>query len=92
MLIDKSKVIIRPEKASEYEEVNELIFEAFTEQYGLEIGRFMKEHFIKERKKETFIPELSLVAELEGGILVGEVALHETDIITDNDRITQLVL
>ena len=31
MLIDKSKVIIRPEKASEYEEVNELIFEAFTE-------------------------------------------------------------
>ena len=92
MLIDKSKVIIRPEKTSEYDEVNELIFEAFTEQHGLEIGRFMKEHFIEERKRETFIPELSLVAELESGILVGEVALHETDIITDNERITQLVL
>lgn len=66
MVIDKSKVIIRPEKSSEFEEVNELIFETFTEQHGLEIGRFMKEHFIEERKRETFIPELSLVAELEG--------------------------
>ena len=92
MVIDKSKVIIRPEKSSEFEEVNELIFETFTEQHGLEIGRFMKEHFIEERKRETFIPELSLVAELEGGILVGEVALHKTDIVTDSERITQLVL
>ena len=92
MVINKSKVIIRPEKPSEYEEVNKLIFEAFTEQHNVEIGRFMMEHFIEERKKETFIPELSIVAVLENGIIVGEVALHETDIITDNGRITQLVL
>ena len=82
MVINKSKVIIRPEKPSEYEEVNKLIFEAFTEQHNVEIGRFMMEHFIEERKKDTFIPELSIVAVLE----------HETDIITDNGRITQLVL
>ena len=92
MVINKSKVIIRPEKPSEYEEVNKLIFEAFTEQHNVEIGRFMMEHFIEERKKDTFIPELSIVAVLENGIIVGEVALHETDIITDNGRITQLVL
>lgn len=92
MVINKSKVIIRPEKPSEHEEVNKLIFEAFTEQHNIEIGRFMMEHFIEERKKETFIPELSLVAVLENGIIVEEVALHETDIITDNGRITQLVL
>lgn len=92
MVINKSKVIIRPEKPSEHEEVNKLIFEAFTEQHNVEIGRFMMEHFIEERKKDTFIPELSIVAVLENGIIVGEVALHETDIITDNGRITQLVL
>ena len=61
MVINKPKVIIRPEKPSEYEEVNKLIFEAFTEQHNVEIGRFMMEHFIEERKKATFIPELSIV-------------------------------
>ena len=61
MVLNKSKVIIRPEKPSEHEEVNKLIFEAFTEQHNIEIGRFMMEHFIEERKKETFIPELSIV-------------------------------
>lgn len=92
MVIDNQKVIIRSEKPSEYETVNKVILDAFTAQHGIEIGRFMMEHFIEERKRETFIPELSLVAVLENGLIVGEVALHETDIITDNGRITQLVL
>ena len=92
MVIDKSKVIIRPETSLEYEEVNELIYAAFTEQHGSEIGKFMKEHFIEERKKETFIPELSLVAVIENGKIVGEVALHETDITTGSGKITQLTL
>lgn len=92
MVIDKLKVIIRPEIPSEYEEVNELICAAFAEQHGIELGIFMKEHFIEERKKETFIPELSLVAVLEDGKIVGEVALHETDITTSSGKITQLVL
>lgn len=91
MKIDKTKVIIRPEKQSEYEIVNELIYTAFTEMHGKEIGAFMKEHFIEERSKDTFIPELSLVAILDDK-LIGEVALHETDIITDNGRVTQLTL
>ncbi len=92
MVIDNQKVIIRSEKPSEYETVNKVILDAFTAQHGIEIGRFMMEHFIEERKREIFIPELSLVAVLENGLIVGEVALHETDIITDNGRITQLVL
>lgn len=92
MVIDKSKIVIRPEKPSEYEEVNKVIFKAFAEQHNIDIGRFMMEHFAEERKKRTFVPELSLVAVLKNGIIVGEVALHETDIITDNGRITQLVL
>lgn len=92
MVIDKSKVIIRSEKPTEYEKVNKLIYEAFAEQYGIETGKFMMEHFIDERKKETFIPELSLVAVLENGSIVGEVAIHETDIITENGNVTQLTL
>jgi len=92
MVIDKSKIIIRPEKPSEYEEVNKLIYDAFSEQHGVEIGKFMMEHFIEERQKETFIPELSLVALLENGTIVGEVAIHETDIATEGGKITQLTL
>ncbi len=83
-MIDKSKVIIRPEKPSEYEKVNDIIYRAFSEQHGTGIGSFMMEQFIDERKKETFIPELSLVAVLENGVIAGEVALYETDIITEN--------
>ena len=58
MVIDKSKIIIRPEKPSEYETVNKIIYKAFTEQHGIEIGKFMMEHFIEERQKMTFVPEL----------------------------------
>lgn len=92
MIIDKSKIIIRPENPSEYEEVNQIIYKAFAEQHGLETGRFMMKHFIEERQKETFIPELSLVAVLENGKIVGEVAIHETDILTKNGKNTQLTL
>lgn len=92
MIIDKSKIIIRPENPSEYEEVNQIIYKAFAEQHGLETGRFMMKHFIEERQKETFIPELSLVAVLENGKIVGEVGIHETDIVTKNGKNTQLTL
>ena len=45
MVIDNKKVTIRTENQSEYEEVNEIIYEAFAEQYGIETGKFMMEHF-----------------------------------------------
>lgn len=92
MKVNKEKITIRPEQPHEYEEVNKLIYTAFAEQHGIETGKFMMEHFIEERKKDTFIPELSLVAVLENGAIAGEVAIHETDIVTENGNITQLVL
>lgn len=92
MKIENPQIIIRTEKPSEYEQVNKVIFEAFAEMHGVEIGKFMMEHFIKERKNPTYIPELSLVAVLANETIVGEVALHETDIITAEGKITQLVL
>ena len=92
MVINKTRVIIRPEKPSEYEDVNKVIYKAFAESYGIETGKFMMEHFIEERDKETFIPELSLVAVLENGTIAGEIAIHEMDIKTESGNITQLTL
>lgn len=90
-MLDKAKIIIRPELPIEYGTVNQLIYRAFSEQHGIETGKFMMDHFIEERQKETFIPQLSFVAIWEN-IIVGEVALHETDIITKDGKVTQLTL
>lgn len=92
MIIDKSEIIIRPENPSEYEKVNQIIYKAFSEQHGTETGRFMMEHFREERQKATFVPELSLIALLNNGTIVGEVALHETYIVTKSGKNKQLVL
>ena len=86
------KIIIRPETPSEYNEVDNVIYEAFSGQHGIETGKFMKRHFADERRKDTYIPELSLVAVLENEKIVGEVAIHETDIITDKGNVTELTL
>lgn len=91
-MLEKSEITIRPETKSEYEQVNKVIYEAFAENYGLETGKFMMEHFIEERQKPTFIPELSLIAILDNGTIAGEVALHETYISMENGKNTQLTL
>ncbi|MCL2198695.1 MAG: N-acetyltransferase [Defluviitaleaceae bacterium] len=86
------KIYIRPELPTEHTEVNDLINRAFTDSYGASEGINMTNRFKEERTKDTFIPELSLVAVLENGKIVGQVTLYETDIITDNGKNTQLVL
>ncbi|MFT3950569.1 MAG: N-acetyltransferase [Oscillospiraceae bacterium] len=85
-------ICIRPETTEEYRKVDELIEQAFAASHGADIGRFMMEHLSAERKKDTFIPELSLVALSENGTIIGQVTLHKTDIITDFGRVTQLTL
>lgn len=92
MVFDKTEIVIRPEHPSEYEKVNKLIYEAFAASHGIETGQFMMNHFMEERKKETFIPGLSLVAVLKNGTIAGEMAIHETDISTENGNVTQLTL
>ncbi len=54
------KIVIRPETPFEYNEVDNVIYEAFSEQHGIETGKFMKRHFVDERRKDTYIPELTL--------------------------------
>ena len=77
MTFNKEKIIIRPEKLSEYEKVDKLIYKAFAEQHSIETGKFMMQHFREERKKDTFIPELSLVAVLENGTIVGSIIIDK---------------
>ena len=48
-------IFIRPEKADEYEVVNELIYKAFSESYGIKTGRDMVKRFNEERGKDTLI-------------------------------------
>lgn len=85
-------ITIRPELPDEHEQVNQLIYTAFTESYGIKTGTFMLDYFKAERIKDTFISEFSLVALLEDGKIVGQITLYETDVITATCRITQLVL
>lgn len=44
------------------------------------------------RKKDGFIPELSLVAEDEDGKLIGQVVLYKTVIVASAEPITELLL
>ena len=81
-------IIIRQENSSDYSEVHELICKAFATENCYDVA----DYFEEVRKKDTFIPELSFVAVSKDEKIVGQIALYETDIITDEDRKTQLVL
>ena len=85
-------IFIRPETKYEREQVNQLIYSAFSASYDEDTATEIVEHFKQERTKDTFVPELSFVALLENGLIVGQVTLHKTDIITDSGRNTQLTL
>ena len=85
-------IFIRPETPEEYEEINEIIYRAFTKSYGADTGTETMKRFIEARKRDTFIPELSFVALLENGKIAGQITLFETDIITKSGKNTQLVL
>lgn len=85
-------IYIRPEMPDEHENVNELVREAFTHSYGENTAAEILKYFTEVRKKDVFIPELSLVALLEDGKMAGQITLYETDIVTDSGKVTQLVL
>ena len=85
-------IFIRPDTPDEYEDVNELVLKAFTNSYDNDTAAEILGHLIEARGRDTFVSELSLVALLENGKMVGQITLFETDIITDTGKITQLVL
>ena len=86
------EIFIRPESANEHETVNRIVHVAFTQDHGINTAEEIVGYLKEARKKDTFTPELSLVAMLKNGKIVGQVTLYETDIITESGRNTQLVL
>jgi predicted N-acetyltransferase YhbS len=81
---------IRQEKIEDYKEVYELVKKSFTT--STHADGTEPDYLNEVRKKESFIPELSLVIENSDGKLIGQVVLSKT-IITSLDReITELLL
>lgn len=83
-------MIIRQEEIADYPEVYELVKASFamtSHSDGTEA-----DYLDNIRKKNTFIPELSLIAENESGKIVGQIVLYKTIIATPNKAITELVL
>ena len=81
---------IRQEHISDYAEVYELVkisFATASHSDGAE-----PDYLVGLRKKDAFIPELSLVAEQENGEIVGQIVLYKANVVTPTEIITELVL
>lgn len=84
---------IRQEQPSDYEEVYELVKKSFTTISRADGTEPDEPDYLNEiRKKNTFIPELSLVAENDAGRIIGQVVLYKTDIVTLDKKVTELLL
>ena len=81
---------IRQEQFSDHAEVYELVkaaFAAASHSDGTEA-----DYLNEIRKKDTFIPKLSLVAECENGKIIGQIVLSKTSVTMSGKTITELVL
>ncbi|ABR49495.1 GCN5-related N-acetyltransferase [Alkaliphilus metalliredigens QYMF] len=81
---------VRQEQPADYTEVYKLVKKSFATSPHAD---GTEQDYLNElRKKDTFIPELSLVAENEDGKLVGQIVLYKTTITSFEKKITELVL
>lgn len=81
---------MRNEREEDYPAVSELVKAAFAtveDSDGTEA-----DYLLEVRKKETFLPELSFVAQEESGKIVGQIVLYGTQIETKSGSIQTLVL
>lgn len=83
-------MIIRQEQPSDYDEVYQLVKKSFATSSHADGTE--PDYLNEVRKKDTFIPELSLVAESDDGKLIGQVVLYKTIITTQDKEITELLL
>ena len=86
-------MIIRQEKKSDYDEVYELVRISFAT--TPDDDGTTSDYLNQIRKKDTFIPELSLVAENDDKKIIGQIVLYKTNITTSNTsngEITELLL
>jgi predicted N-acetyltransferase YhbS len=83
-------VSIRQEQAADYVEVYQLVKRSFatsSDSDGTE-----PDYLNEVRQQDTFIPELSLIAEDEKGKIVGQIVLYKTTITTADHTVTELLL
>jgi predicted N-acetyltransferase YhbS len=81
---------IRQERPSDYEEVYKLVklaFETSSHSDGTE-----QDYLNDVRKRETFLPELSLVAENKEGEIIGQIVLYEIILPSPEKAIRELLL
>ena len=81
-------MIIRQEQPADYDEVYELVKKAFATSTNDGEWDYLNE----VRKEDTFIPELSLVAENDDGNIVGQIVLYKTSFTAADKVYTELVL
>jgi len=83
-------MLIRQERPSDYDKVRQLVKTSFATN---EDDDGTTHYYLDElRKKDVFIPELSLVAEIDDGAIIGQVVLYKTAISTPQGIITELLL
>lgn len=81
-------MIIRQETQDDYDEVYELVKAAFATSTNEGEWDYLNE----VRKKDTFVPELSLVAVNDDRKLVGQIVLYRTTVNTPDGARTELLL
>ena len=88
----KCSVTIRREKTSDYDEVYRLVKASFSAVSACGQEPDEQDYLNELRKKDTFIPELSLVAESGDGAILGQILLSKTIVTTQEGEITELLL
>jgi predicted N-acetyltransferase YhbS len=81
---------IRQETFDDYDEIYNLVKTSFATSSHADGTE--PDYLNSVRKKDEFIPELSLVAEHEDGKLIGQVVLYKTVITTESEPIIELLL
>ncbi len=81
-------MLIRQEQPADYDEIYELVKKSFATSTNDGEWDYLNE----VREKDTFIPELSLVAENDDGKLVGQIVLYKSNITAPDKVYTELLL
>lgn len=89
-MIQEGQIIIRTETASDFAAVSDVVRQAF----GPLTESDHKEHLLvgRLRRSKAFIPELSLVAETQGGKIIGHILLTRIHIISQERRSESLAV
>ena len=85
-------MIIRQERPSDYDKVYQLVKSSFATAYTDGTEPDEQDYLNEIRKKDIFIPELSLVAENGNGTLIGQIVLYKTPITMPHGELVELLL